>query len=342
MKHKKFNLETILNDSLDCLIAGKKAKVKNATVEYVAEIIPDLIAHHVEGIVFSSMPGFENMEDFFDNTYKRQKLNVITKLESALINNNAVFIQGFSRYEMYSKYYTQGIRGDIDIFIPKENIKSFNEEAKLNGFLKYGFDEQKIFLPHDELVSKVESTYWVNKEFTLKWVEDSVLPKDFPIDINGSYFPYLFRDGRWKMMTTIEVHHYYINELDSSYINSNRIAWDNGGFERLNITATIFFSLIRLYHGVLHSEKRMRIIIDIACALVHSEECINYNLLAEMMDNYPREERGNILSVCAGLGKIHSIFFPLEKITSRYKEMEKSDVWLKMFMKTLESQIWII
>jgi hypothetical protein len=318
-------------------MTGKKAKVKNATVEYVAEIIPDLIAHHVEGIVFSSMPGFENMEVFFDKTYKRQKLNVITKLESALLNNNAVFIQGFSRYEMYSKYYTQGIRGDIDIFIPERNIKYFNEEAKSNGFLKYGFDEQRIFLPHDELVAKVESTYWANKEYNLQWVEDSILPKDLPIDINGTYLPYFFRDGKWQMMTSIEVHHYYINELDSSYINSNRIAWDSEYLKRLNITATVFFSLIRLYHGVLRSEKRMRIIIDIACALVNPEECINYNLLAEMIDNYPKEEKSNILSVCYGLGKIHGIFLPLEDFTSKYKGMKKSDVWLNMFMKTLDN-----
>ncbi len=336
MQNKSVTLEPILTEILDAIHSGKKARLSPNIYEHYLEVesfISQIVAHRLEGVLFDSIDELKVMNDFYHDTYHQQLTTVIKYLSPEIIASQSIFIQGFSRYHEYEKFYSQGLRSDIDIYIPKSFVKTFYNHAKIKGFMNYTFDDESFFLPDEEHLQKMESSFWAIKDFTIKYIEKTNLPSNLVIDIDKIYFPYIYRNDSWCFVTSLEVHHEYTHTQDTELIERSRSAWHGHNFFRTDITTTLYYLLLRLWYGVLNEEKRMRLVVDIACAIKNrSSEEINMVLLKEFFTESQSEDASRISTVVTFLISYHPLFSFLKELNLN---INVDASWVEKFKKTM-------
>jgi len=330
------NMNDVILEIFNSIEKGEKLKFKKLSDTQILDSLPFFISHRIEGIAFNTLDSFSEMSRFYDDTYLKQLETVRSLLSVSLCEAKAIFLQGFSRYSTLADLYSQGLRSDIDIYIPHNTVKVFEAKAKKSKFFEYAYDENSLFLADDESIDKTKEQFWANKDYTLTHVGHVELSDSIPITIEDAYLPYLLRNNECLFLTAIEIHHYYSDPNDINILESNREHWPEMGCDRLNITATLYFNLVRLYNGVLGGEKRIRLLIDTACALKNNHiEKIDFDLLNVFISS--SKDAYKYYSVCRALSIYHPLFSSLGELSCEKHDEETCYLWLEAFNQSLQS-----
>ncbi|RRO10750.1 hypothetical protein [Pectobacterium aquaticum] len=314
----------------DSINKSQKITLDNISQNDIKLLIPYLLEHKLEYLSFLSINETKSLEHFYEFTLKKQIECLTTLINNELIDCQAIFLQGFPRCLGLSNIAPFGMRTDIDIHIPPENIVRFKRDIKKKGFDEFGFSDTEIFLVDDEIKKNFTVQSWAQKDFTLTLPLQTDLPKDLPIDFGDCYLPWLYRGEKWFLMVSLEIHHSYIDESDYETIFNNTERWPETGFSRSNLPSLIYFNLVRLYQGVFSGEKRLRLLLDTACLFKQSEitSCITD------VDNLIKKSplAFELRSLCLCLSNMHMVFSPLREIS--YLNNSFND-WLNTFHKSL-------
>ncbi|MFH4398996.1 hypothetical protein WMQ46_03100 [Vibrio diabolicus] len=322
---------------LDGIGNNNPVRLAGLNKDDIISFIPHLLPHKLEYLSFLSINETSSMAEFYLYTWKNQFEVLSSHLAKELIKNNAVFLQGFPRTTEYSSLLSPGMRSDIDIFIPPENIDSFYSACKEKGFGKYGFSDDEILLLDDDTVEAFTVDYWLEKDFALTLPYKLSLPENLPIDFEDCYLPWLHRQKQWHLMVSIEVHHSYSDSLDLKIISNNVETWKGTPFLRSNLESLLYFNLIRLYKGVLSGEKRLRLLLDTAC--LFTDTSINHSLpkLESLINTSNLNEE--LRSLCFVLTRMHKIFHPLSSLCHECNHLDLADKWSKCFFDSLKLKL---
>ncbi|MNJ32181.1 hypothetical protein D3C77_268390 [compost metagenome] len=307
-------LRTAVSNLLDTIARRKEARIDNLSEKQMLSLLPVLTAHKIESLALLSIFPNSGIREFYLQTHLTQLNTVKWLLSADMMYSGAIFLQGFPRCLELSAMYTPGMRSDIDIYIPPEHLANFQHAALAAGFDYYGFDDTDIFVVNDAQRSALLAESWANKEVTLTHLQEVTIPDALPIEIADCYLPYIRRHNKLYLMTALEVHHFYLEPRDASIIEHYSEMWPVMGAKRSSLEALIYFNLIRLYKGILHNERRIRLLLDIACLLANRQENINTASLQSLLNESTVSSR--LGALCHVLQNFHPAFTYLQQFAS--------------------------
>jgi len=226
------------------------------------------------------------------------------------------------------------MRSDIDILIPKKYINDFYLLSKSRGFNKYVFSDDEIFIADSDIESEFTKDYWLDKDFAITMPYEIEPPSVLPIDFGDCYLPWLYRNNKWHLMVSVEVHHHYTLPSDEQIIIDNSEVWPETTFKRCNLSSLIFFNIIRLYKGVLAGEKRLRLLLDTACLIVNIKNRDVFYHLDVLIQSSPLCIE--LQSICYELSQLHQLFSPLNYLSRLNNSSLVGKEWNERFYDSLK------
>lgn len=311
----------------------KTVNLEGLCNEDLVELVPYLLRHKLENIAFISHDQTKSMFSFYEETWDLLYHTILNNIKEELSTSGAIFLQGFPRVMDFKMFMSPGMRVDIDIFVPEENLESFRNNLKKKGFNNYGYTDNEIVLVDDNIIQETTLTYWATKDFTLTYPLESILPENLPVDFGDIYLPWIYRDNKWHVLISIELHHKYTDVSDPDVIQKHAEPWPGTPFLRSDIASLIFFNLIRLYKGVLAGELRIRILLDTAC--LFTDENIESSLEGTKDLIEQSSLNSEIKSLCAALVEMHDVFYPLQCIIPSNINNSVKNEWFNAFYNSL-------
>lgn len=319
---------------LDAIAHQQPVRLKALSDEETVAFIPCLLPHKLEYLAFLSLTETSSLEDFYITTWQQQFQQIVTRLQSALISCEAVFLQGFPRVMEHHHILSPGMRTDIDIFVPSHHKDAFRVACQQQGFDHYGFDDESLFLVDDDTLNAFSADYWAGKDFSLTLPFKCALPEDLPIDFGDCYLPWLNRQRQWHLLVAVELHHSYTDSADGRLISNGAESWPDTAFKRCNLATLLYFNLVRLYKGVLAGEKRLRLLLDTACLFTDKALSSALPDIDRLLEGSPLNAA--LRELCQTLTEMHPLFMPLSNLCHTHNTSALKEQWRTAFMSSLQ------
>lgn len=267
------------------------------------EMIPHLFHHGLEPTFLSNDERFTQLFSMYEYLYDTQfeKLKSIKLLFQTL--QDTCVIQGFPLNRQMSGIFHSNLKSDIDVFVPKNDLRQAEVLLRELGLKQLGFVDGKLISLDDAARQDFAEYFDNNKQACFSLVEPFTyeLPEGF--EFGEIFGPLVKTENEIKFLFSIELTTSYGFEGDENILKNkdNRTFLDDLPINHAHIY--LLFAVLRVHNSISRNERPYKIIIEISRCLANLWSNEYTSKLLELLPN-ERTERQVFSSTLGALADL--------------------------------------